>query len=196
METWIFSLILIVCVNVSLTMVIDHWNISFPAPVCVRVQSQQWPVSRATNRLSRPRLVSWTRRWRNCEENWRMRKRRRLALSWRWEQLQWFQTVKSKARAYKRYMLQITVMNIHKGWSLHTDSVHSPSLLKGQENTVGPDGLRLTKLEVATVLWERNEYKEKYLSLLEQIRWGGVEGGVAWAHDTCLLILTHYSAYK
>lgn len=35
---------------------------------------------------------------------------------------------------------------------------------------VGPEGLRLTRLEVARVLRERNEYKEKYLSLLEQIR--------------------------
>jgi hypothetical protein len=34
----------------------------------------------------------------------------------------------------------------------------------------GPDGLKLTRLEVARVLRERNEYKEKYLSLLEQIR--------------------------
>ena len=34
----------------------------------------------------------------------------------------------------------------------------------------GADGLRLTKLEVARVLRERNEYKEKYLSLLEQVR--------------------------
>ena len=38
-----------------------------------------------------------------------------------------------------------------------------------QEKASG-DGLRLTKLEVARVLRERNEYKEKYLSLLEQIR--------------------------
>ena len=35
----------------------------------------------------------------------------------------------------------------------------------------GGDGLRLTKLEVARVLRERNEYKEKYLSLLEQVRY-------------------------
>ena len=34
----------------------------------------------------------------------------------------------------------------------------------------GPDGFKLTRLEVARVLRERNEYKEKYLSLLEQIR--------------------------
>ena len=34
----------------------------------------------------------------------------------------------------------------------------------------GPGGLKLTRLEVARVLRERNEYKEKYLSLLEQIR--------------------------
>ena len=34
----------------------------------------------------------------------------------------------------------------------------------------GADGLRLTRLEVARVLRERNEYKEKYLSLLEQVR--------------------------
>lgn len=33
------------------------------------------------------------------------------------------------------------------------------------------EGLRLTKLEVARVLRERNEYKEKYLSLLEQVRY-------------------------
>ncbi len=31
-------------------------------------------------------------------------------------------------------------------------------------------GERLSRLEVARVLRERNEYKEKYLSLLEQIR--------------------------
>ena len=35
----------------------------------------------------------------------------------------------------------------------------------------GPEGLKLTRLEVARVLRERNEYKEKYLSLLEQIRY-------------------------
>ena len=34
----------------------------------------------------------------------------------------------------------------------------------------GPGGLKLTRLEVARVLRERNEYKEKYLSLLEQVR--------------------------
>ena len=34
----------------------------------------------------------------------------------------------------------------------------------------GADGFKLTRLEVARVLRERNEYKEKYLSLLEQIR--------------------------
>ncbi len=34
----------------------------------------------------------------------------------------------------------------------------------------GAGGLKLTRLEVARVLRERNEYKEKYLSLLEQIR--------------------------
>ena len=34
----------------------------------------------------------------------------------------------------------------------------------------GPGGMKLTRLEVARVLRERNEYKEKYLSLLEQIR--------------------------
>lgn len=34
----------------------------------------------------------------------------------------------------------------------------------------GPEGLKLTRLEVSRVLRERNEYKEKYLSLLEQIR--------------------------
>ena len=39
-----------------------------------------------------------------------------------------------------------------------------------QEKKAG-DGLRLTKLEVARVLRERNEYKEKYLSLLEQVRY-------------------------
>jgi hypothetical protein len=39
-----------------------------------------------------------------------------------------------------------------------------------QEKNAG-DGLRLTKLEVARVLRERNEYKEKYLSLLEQVRY-------------------------
>ena len=35
---------------------------------------------------------------------------------------------------------------------------------------VSPEGLRLSRLEVARVLRERNEYKEKYLSLLEQVR--------------------------
>ena len=38
-----------------------------------------------------------------------------------------------------------------------------------QEKNVG-EGLRLKRLEVARVLRERNEYKEKYLSLLEQVR--------------------------
>ena len=38
-----------------------------------------------------------------------------------------------------------------------------------QEKASG-EGVRLTKMEVARVLRERNEYKEKYLSLLEQIR--------------------------
>ena len=37
-----------------------------------------------------------------------------------------------------------------------------------KETAVGSDGL--TRIEVARVLRERNEYKEKYLSLLEQIR--------------------------
>ena len=52
-------------------------------------------------------------------------------------------------------------------------SMKSPALLYGctlQEKGTG-DGLRLTKLEVARVLRERNEYKEKYLSLLEQVRY-------------------------
>ena len=38
-----------------------------------------------------------------------------------------------------------------------------------KETAVGADGL--TRIEVARVLRERNEYKEKYLSLLEQIRY-------------------------
>ena len=38
-----------------------------------------------------------------------------------------------------------------------------------QEKNAG-EGLRLTRLEVARVLRERNEYKEKSLSLLEQVR--------------------------
>ena len=38
-----------------------------------------------------------------------------------------------------------------------------------KETAVGTDGL--TRIEVARVLRERNEYKEKYLSLLEQIRY-------------------------
>jgi hypothetical protein len=37
-----------------------------------------------------------------------------------------------------------------------------------RETAVGADGL--TSIEIARVLRERNEYKEKYLSLLEQIR--------------------------
>ena len=32
------------------------------------------------------------------------------------------------------------------------------------------DGTRITRLEVTRLLRERNEFKEKYLSLLEQIR--------------------------
>ena len=40
--------------------------------------------------------------------------------------------------------------------------------LEEKETAVGIDGL--TRIEVAQVLRERNEYKEKYLSLLEQIR--------------------------
>ena len=39
-----------------------------------------------------------------------------------------------------------------------------------REKVVVPGGDGLTRLEVARVLRERNEYKEKYLSLLEQIR--------------------------
>lgn len=42
--------------------------------------------------------------------------------------------------------------------------------LKEAEEKGSGEGLRLTKLEVARVLRERNEYKEKYLSLLEQVR--------------------------
>lgn len=38
-----------------------------------------------------------------------------------------------------------------------------------RETNIGVDGL--TRIEVARVLRERNEYKEKYLSLLEQIRY-------------------------
>lgn len=36
--------------------------------------------------------------------------------------------------------------------------------------TAGPDGLRISRLEIAKVLRERNEWKEKYFSLLEQVR--------------------------
>ena len=44
--------------------------------------------------------------------------------------------------------------------------------LEGEGQVIeGPGGLKLTRLEVARVLRERNEYKEKYLSLLEQIRY-------------------------
>ena len=38
-----------------------------------------------------------------------------------------------------------------------------------KETNMGVEGL--TRIEVARVLRERNEYKEKYLSLLEQIRY-------------------------
>ena len=55
--------------------------------------------------------------------------------------------------------------NLHKIFSSFLDGNLSPLRPPPQ---VGPDGL--TKLEVARVLRERNEYKEKYLSLLEQIR--------------------------
>ena len=55
--------------------------------------------------------------------------------------------------------------NLHKIFSSFLDGNLSPLCPPPQ---VGPDGL--TKLEVARVLRERNEYKEKYLSLLEQIR--------------------------
>ena len=34
----------------------------------------------------------------------------------------------------------------------------------------GAEGTRITSLEVTRLLRERNEFKEKYLSLLEQIR--------------------------
>jgi hypothetical protein len=37
-----------------------------------------------------------------------------------------------------------------------------------RETAMGADGL--TSIEIARVLRERNEYKEKYCSLLEQIR--------------------------
>ena len=41
---------------------------------------------------------------------------------------------------------------------------------EGSQVIEGPGGLKLTRLELVRVLRERNEYKEKYLSLLEQIR--------------------------
>lgn len=42
-----------------------------------------------------------------------------------------------------------------------------------KETKLGVDGL--TRIEVARVLRERNEFKEKYLSLLEQIRYMEVQ---------------------
>jgi septal ring factor EnvC (AmiA/AmiB activator) len=50
------------------------------------------------------------------------------------------------------------------------DEKEKTTQLKEAEEKNAGDGLRLTKLEVARVLRERNEYKEKYLSLLEQVR--------------------------
>ena len=44
----------------------------------------------------------------------------------------------------------------------------------------GTGGLKLTRLEVARVLRERDEYKEKYLSLLEQIRYEHGGRGDGW----------------
>ena len=41
---------------------------------------------------------------------------------------------------------------------------------KGSTMTGDLSGEKLSRLEVARVLRERNEFKEKYLSLLEQIR--------------------------
>ncbi|KAL5457754.1 hypothetical protein EMCRGX_G035046 [Ephydatia muelleri] len=38
------------------------------------------------------------------------------------------------------------------------------------EKGTGPDGTKITRLEVTRLLREKNEFKEKYLSLLEQIR--------------------------
>ena len=35
----------------------------------------------------------------------------------------------------------------------------------------GSEGLRISRLEIAKVLRERNEWKEKYFSLLEQVRY-------------------------
>ena len=53
---------------------------------------------------------------------------------------------------------------------LHVLNLPFVGFVAVQEKNAG-DGLRLTKLEVARVLRERNEYKEKYLSLLEQVRY-------------------------
>ena len=41
-------------------------------------------------------------------------------------------------------------------------------LLQAAEKA-GPDG-RISRLEIAKVLRERNEWKEKYFSLMEQVR--------------------------
>ena len=46
---------------------------------------------------------------------------------------------------------------------------------------IGEEGL--TRIEVARVLRERNEYKEKYLSLLEQIRYVCTQVLVVWSRD-------------
>jgi septal ring factor EnvC (AmiA/AmiB activator) len=50
------------------------------------------------------------------------------------------------------------------------DEKETAQQLRDAEEKANGEGLRLTKLEVARVLRERNEYKEKYLSLLEQVR--------------------------
>ena len=50
----------------------------------------------------------------------------------------------------------------------------------------GPGGLKLTRLEVARVLRERNEYKEKYLSLLEQIRYA-----YTYRREVCMYVCMH-----
>ena len=45
-------------------------------------------------------------------------------------------------------------------------------LLQATEKA-GGDGLRISRLEIAKVLRERNEWKEKYFSLMEQVRYEG-----------------------
>ena len=64
------------------------------------------------------------------------------------------------------------------------------NLFKGEMEEEGikkPDGSLVSRLEIARILRERNEYKEKYFSLLEQIRFVSLFVGVVHLYCTSVV---------